>query len=150
MIGYARVSTVDQNPELQLDALRAAECTKIFVDHASGADRERPELAKALTFVRKGETLVCWKLDRIARSLMHLLEIAADLEKRGVGFKVLTGNIDTTTAAGRLMFQMCGAFAEFERSLISERTLAGLAAARARGRVGGRPRKQPRELQMMA
>jgi DNA invertase Pin-like site-specific DNA recombinase len=143
MIGYARVSTLDQNAELQLDELRAAGCTKIFIDEQSGLDRDRPELAKALGYVRKGDTLCCWKLDRIARSLLHLLEISADLEKRGVGFRILTGNIDTTNAVGRLMFQMVGAFAEFEHSLMRERTMAGLAAARARGRVGGRPRKHP-------
>lgn len=142
MVGYCRVSTLDQNPELQLDALRAAGCTRIFVDHASGADRDRPELAKALAFVRKGEVLCAWKLDRLARSLLHLLEIVTDLEKRGVGFRILTGNIDTTTAAGRLMFNMIGAFAQFEKELIRERTMAGLAAARARGRIGGRPRKK--------
>lgn len=148
MIGYARVSTTDQNPELQIDALKAAGCTRIFTDTASGGDRDRPELAKALAFVRKGETLVCWKLDRVARSLQHLLEITADLERRGIGLRILTGQIDTTTAAGKLMFAMVGAFAQFEKDLIRERTLAGLAAARARGRIGGRPRKQPRELQM--
>ena len=150
MIGYARVSTLDQNPDLQIDALKAAGCKRIFIDHASGADRDRPELAKALAYVRKGECLVVWKMDRLARSLQHLLEVTADMERRGVGFRVLAGSIDTTTAAGKLMFHITSAFAEFEKNIIRERTMAGLAAARARGRIGGRPRKHPRpELQMV-
>ena len=147
MIGYARVSTDDQNADLQIDALRAAGCTRIFVEYASGGDRERPELAKALAYVRKEDgALVVWKLDRLARSLKHLLEIMQDLAGKGVGFSSLSDKwIDTTTASGRLMFQVVGAFAEFERSLMHERTMAGLAAARARGRIGGRPRKVLRD-----
>jgi DNA invertase Pin-like site-specific DNA recombinase len=137
-VGYARVSTTDQNPQLQLDALLAADCAKIFTDKASGADVTRPELAKALAFCRGGDTFVCWKLDRVARSLFHLLRIVEDLDFRDVAFKSITeAHIDTTTAAGKLMLQFLGGFAEFERSLIRERTLAGMAASRARGYSGG-------------
>lgn len=139
-VGYARVSTQDQKPELQLDALKAAGCEEIFEEKASGAQRERPQLAAALKYTRKGDTLVVWKLDRLARSLKQLIETVEMLEKKGVGFRSLTENIDTTTSGGRLVFHIFGALAEFERAIIKERTKAGLDAARARGRVGGRPR----------
>ena len=139
-IGYARVSTQDQNPELQLDALKEAGCEKVFVEKASGAQRERPELQAALEFVRSGDMLVVWKLDRLARSLKQLIETVESLEERGIGFRSLTEAIDTTTSGGRLVFHIFGALAEFERSIIRERTMAGLASARARGRLGGRPR----------
>lgn len=139
LIGYARVSTLDQNADLQTDALKAAGCEKIFVEKASGGDRDRPQLKRALSFVRDGDVVCCWKLDRIGRSLMHLMEIVEDLKARKIGLRSLNDHIDTTTAAGSLMFQIMGAFAEFERNIIRERTMAGLAAARARGRIGGRP-----------
>ena len=141
IVAYARVSTIDQNPELQFDALEKAGCEKIFTDSASGMDRDRPELAKCLAYVRKGDTLIFWKLDRIARSVVHLGMIAEDCRKKGVNIKCLTQPIDTTTPTGKLMFHILACFAEFERDIIVERTLAGLAAARARGRIGGRPRK---------
>ena len=139
-IGYARVSTEEQTLELQKDALTAADCSRIFSDVASGVNTERQGLAEALNFVRSGDTLVVWKLDRLGRSLKHLIETIRDLEQRQVSFKSLTENIDTTTSGGKLVFHLFGALAEFERDLIRERTFAGLAAARARGRVGGHPR----------
>lgn len=139
LVGYARVSTQDQKPQLQLDALKAAGCGRIFEEKASGAQRERPGLKDALEFLREGDTLVVWKLDRLARSLRQLLETVELLEGRGIGLRSLTESIDTTTPGGRLIFHIFGALAEFERSVIRERTSAGLASARARGRVGGRP-----------
>jgi DNA invertase Pin-like site-specific DNA recombinase len=141
LIGYARVSTQEQSPRLQLDALEAAGCGKVFVEKASGAQRDRPELKAALDYLRDGagDVLVVWKLDRLARSLKQLIETVEDLERRGIGFRSLTEALDTTTAGGRLVFQIFGALAEFERQVIRERTTAGLAAARARGRTGGRP-----------
>jgi DNA invertase Pin-like site-specific DNA recombinase len=141
LVGYARVSTLDQNPALQIDALRGAGCERLFVEKASGASRDRPELKGALDYVREGDTLVVWKLDRLARSLKQLIETVAMLEARGIGLRSLTESIDTTTAGGRLIFHIFGALAEFERTVIRERTKAGLSAARARGRVGGRPAK---------
>ena len=138
IIGYARVSTQDQNPELQLDALRGAGCEQMFHETATGKFRERPELTACLRTMRKGDTLVVWKLDRLARSLKDLVEIIHDLNQRGVGFRSVTESIDTTSTGGRLVFHIFGALAEFEHSLIRERTIAGLAAARARGRKGGR------------
>ena len=141
LVGYARVSTQDQKPELQLDALKAAGCEKVFVEKASGAQRERPELKAALDYMRDGDTLVVWKLDRLARSMKQLIETVEGLEEGGVGFRSLTEAIDTTTAGGKLVFHVFGALAEFERSIIRERTRAGLDAARARGRKGGRPPK---------
>ena len=140
LIGYARVSTEDQNLDMQTDALRAAGCEKIFVEKGSGADRGRPELARALAYARPGDVFVCWKLDRVARSVGHLIAVTEGLKDRGVGFRSLKDAIDTTTAAGNLMFQIIASFAEFERNVLRERTLAGLAAAKARGRVGGRRR----------
>jgi DNA invertase Pin-like site-specific DNA recombinase len=139
LIGYARVSTQDQNPVLQLDALKAAGCERVFTEKASGARRDRPELAAALTYLRAGDSLVVWKLDRLARSMQQLIETVAQLEASGIGFRSLTEAIDTTTAGGKLIFHIFGALAEFERSVIRERTCAGLKAARDRGRKGGRP-----------
>ena len=141
LVGYARVSTVDQRPELQLDALRQAGCERIFVEKASGAQRDRPELKAALHYTRDGtgDVLVVWKLDRLARSLRQLIETVEDLDRRKVGLRSLMEAIDTASAGGRLTFHIFGAMAEFERSIIRERTRAGLDAARARGRKGGRP-----------
>jgi DNA invertase Pin-like site-specific DNA recombinase len=140
LIGYARVSTHDQTLALQQDALQKAGCTKLFTDTASGAKTERIGLEEALNYVRKGDTLVVWRLDRLGRSLPHLIATMTNLEERGIGFKSLTENIDTTTSGGKLIFHIFGALAEFERNLIRERTQAGLTAARARGRSGGRPK----------
>lgn len=139
LVGYARVSTIDQNPQLQLDALEKAGCARVFVDRASGARTDRPQLATALDYLRREDTLCVWRLDRLGRSLPHLIEIATTLTDRGIALRSLTEQIDTASAGGRLIFHIFGALAEFERSLISERTLAGLAAARAQGRIGGRP-----------
>src|SRR5437764_1295791 len=141
-VRYERVSTQDQTLELQKDALEKIGCTKIFTDIASGAKEERKGLEEALAFLREGDTLVVWRLDRLARSLKHLLETITNLNKRKIGFKSLTESIDTTTSNGRLIFNIFASLAEFERDLIRERTKAGLAAARARGRVGGRPKAQ--------
>ena len=141
LIGYARVSTDDQNPDLQLDALRAAGCVQVFVETVSGAAVERPQLRAALEAAQSGCVLAVWKLDRLARSLLQMIETVRELDTRGIGFISLTENINTTTPAGRLVLHIFGALAEFERSIMMERTLAGLVAARARGRVGGRPRK---------
>ena len=137
-VGYVRVSTVDQDPALQLDALRAAKCVKVFEDRASGARADRPGLLAALDYVRDGDVLTVWKLDRLGRSLPHLIETVAALETRGVSFRSITEAIDTTTPGGRLVFHLFGALGQFERDLIQERTRAGLAAAAARGRKGGR------------
>ncbi|MCA9884632.1 MAG: recombinase family protein [Anaerolineae bacterium] len=145
LVGYSRVSTQDQNPELQLDALNAAGCEKIFTEKMSGAKRDRPELIAALEYVRAGDTLVVWKMDRLARSLKQLIETIEDLEKREIGFRSLTEAIDTMTSSGKLVFHIFGALAEFERSIIRERTMAGLASARARGRLGGRPKRLSEE-----
>jgi DNA invertase Pin-like site-specific DNA recombinase len=140
-IGYARVSTQDQRPELQLDALAAAGCEQVFQEKMSGKDKDRPELETCLKVVRQGDSLVVWRLDRLGRSLKDLVEIVHALQERGIGFQSLTENIDTTNAGGKLVFHVFAALAEFERSLIRERTMAGLAAARARGRKGGRKSK---------
>lgn len=140
-LGYARVSTIEQNPQLQLDALAAAGCERIWTDHASGALDQRVELTAILDYLRPGDTLVVWRLDRLARSTRHLLELSERFAEQNIGLRSLTEAIDTTTPAGRLVFHIFGAIAEFERDLIKERTQAGLAAARARGRVGGRPTK---------
>ena len=140
LVGYARVSTQDQKPALQLDALKAAGCEKVFKEKASGAQRDRPQLTAAVDYMRKGDTLVVWKLDRLARSMKQLIETVEGLEAEGIGFRSLTEAIDTTTSGGKLVFHIFGALAEFERSIIRERTRAGLDAARARGRKGGRPR----------
>ena len=139
LIGYARSSTAEQDLALQLDALRAAGCARIFADRGiSGAKADRPGLAQALAYVRDGDTLMIWKLDRLGRSLPHLIETVTELETRGVGLRSLTEAIDTTTPNGRLVFHLFGALGQFERDLIRERTRAGLAAAAARGRKGGR------------
>jgi DNA invertase Pin-like site-specific DNA recombinase len=140
-IGYARVSTGEQTLDLQLDALAAAGCPKVYRETASGAKADRPVLAEVLGYLRPGDTLVVWRLDRLGRSLRHLIETVAALAVRGIGFRSLTEQIDTTTPGGKLIFHVFGALAEFERDLIRERTHAGLAAARARGRRGGRPKK---------
>ena len=139
LVGYARVSTRDQTVALQLDALNAAGCVRVFEETASGAQRDRPQLAAALDYMRAGDTLVVWKLDRLARSTKQLIETMEDLARWGVGLRCLTQDIDTTTAGGRLVFTIFSAIAEFEREIIQERTRAGLDAARARGRRGGRP-----------
>jgi len=140
LIGYARVSTTEQHLSLQVDALTAAGCSKIYDDKASGAITVRPGLSEALAFARPGDTFVVWRLDRLGRSLKHLIEMVNALQERGVGLKSLQEAIDTTTSSGQLIFQIFGALAEFERNLIRERTNAGLTAARARGRFGGRPK----------
>jgi DNA invertase Pin-like site-specific DNA recombinase len=139
-IGYARISTKDQNADLQRDALTEAGCEKIYTDTASGAKAERPGLDRMIADVRHGDVIVIWKLDRLGRSLKHLIELVSDLSARGVGLQSINDPIDTTTAQGRLIFNIFGSLAEFERELIRERTQAGLSAARARGRVGGRPK----------
>jgi DNA invertase Pin-like site-specific DNA recombinase len=140
LIGYARVSTLEQDPALQLDALRAAGCERIFTDHASGTLAERPELTRALDHLRRGDVLVVWRLDRLGRNLRHLIAELGALSERDVGFRSLTETLDTTTPGGRLLLHLLASFAEFEADLVRERTAAGLAAARARGRKGGRPR----------
>jgi DNA invertase Pin-like site-specific DNA recombinase len=139
-IGYARVSQIEQNLDLQTDALTKAGCERLFTDHMSGVRADRPGLAEAVDFARKGDAIVVWRLDRLGRSLPHLIETVRELEQRGVGLKSLTESIDTTTTGGKLVFHIFAALAEFERNLIRERTNAGLVAARQRGRVGGRPR----------
>jgi DNA invertase Pin-like site-specific DNA recombinase len=137
--GYARVSTLEQDEALQRDALEAAGCDRLFVDRASGKLGPRPALEAMLDQLRAGDTVVVWRLDRLGRSLRHLIDIFAELDNRGVAFRSLTESIDTSTPGGRLVFHVFASLAEFERDLIRERTLAGLAAARARGRRGGRP-----------
>jgi DNA invertase Pin-like site-specific DNA recombinase len=141
LIGYARVSTVDQNLDLQRNALAEAGCGRIFTEQMSGAVADRPELMAAIGYARSGDTLVVWKLDRLARSVKQLIDTIENLRVRDVGFRSLTEALDTTTAQGRLVFHMFGALAEFERSLILERTRAGLSAAKKAGRAGGRPPK---------
>jgi len=141
LLGYARVSTLEQNPDAQVDALSAAGCSRVWIDKASGATTSRPELSDLFSHLRAGDTLVVWRLDRLGRSLPHLLETVQQLEERGIAFRSLTEQIDTSTPGGRLIFTIFGALAEFERNLIRERTQVGLAAARARGRTGGRPPK---------
>jgi len=140
-LGYARVSTGDQDNAAQVDALRKAGCSRIFEEKASGANRDRPELNKLLEQLREGDVLVVWKLDRLARSTQHVLAIFAQLEAVGARFRCLTEPIDTTSAGGRMFVQMLAAFGEFERAMIVERTRAGLEAAKKAGRVGGRPAK---------
>jgi len=138
LIGYARVSTLDQNPQLQLDALKAAGCTRVFTEKASGAKEDRPQLAAALDYMRPGDTLVVWKLDRLARSIKQLIALVDEFKRREIGFRSITEAIDTTTAAGELVFHVFAALSQFERSIIRERTQAGLKSALARGRKGGR------------
>ena len=145
-VGYARVSTADQNLDLQIDALTEVGCDRIYKDEGiSAVAPERPEFGAALACLKHGDTLVIWKMDRAFRSLFHALKVLEDLEKRGVEFRSLTDQIDTTTAMGRFVYQMRNAFSELERALISERTKAGMRAARARGAVVGRPRKLTNE-----
>lgn len=150
-IGYARVSTDDQTLDLQLDALKA--CDVIYQEKASGKSKDRPELAHCLMALRPGDTLVVWRLDRLGRSLPDLVQIVTSLEERGIGFESLTEKIDTTSATGKLTFHVFAALAEFERNIIRERTRAGLQAARARGRKGGRKpaltERQVREIRVL-
>jgi DNA invertase Pin-like site-specific DNA recombinase len=146
LIGYARVSTNEQNLNLQLDALKKAGCTdsRVFTDKITGTKEERPGLTIALSHLRQGDTLVIWRLDRLARSLTHLIRIVNHLASQQIAFKSITETIDTSSATGKLTFHIFGALAEFERNLIKERTIAGLAAARARGKSGGRPKRSPK------
>ena len=149
LIGYARVSTHEQNLDMQQDALKKAGCERIFLDKVSGVAAARPGIDEALSYLREGDALVVWRLDRLGRSLKHLIEMVGKLEQRKIGFKSLQESIDATNSGGRLIFHMFGALAEFERNLIIERTRAGLAAARARGKKGGRPKalnKKEREI----
>ena len=145
ILGYARVSTRDQNVALQVDALRAAGCAKVLTEVASGARTDRPVLARLLEDARQGDEVVIWKLDRLGRSLPHLVETVNALSARGIGLKSLNDPIDTTTPQGRLVFNLFASLAEFEKDLIRERTHAGLSAARARGRKGGRPKGLPQK-----
>ena len=139
-IGYARISTEDQKLDMQVAEMKAAGCKRVFTDRASGAKSERPGLDECLKSLKKGDTLMVWRLDRLGRSVRHLVNVVSDLKERGIGFKSLRdGAIDTTTASGELIFNIFAALAQFERELIRERTRAGLAAARTRGRTGGRP-----------
>lgn len=147
LIGYARVSSPEQRLDLQLDALGRAGCERLFTDQASGGRQERPALIAAKSHLRRGDTLVVWKLDRLGRSVRHLVELVAELEQAGVHFASLTDGIDTATPAGRFFFHVMAALAEMERDLIRERTKAGLQAAKARGRLGGRrPKLSPQQL----
>jgi DNA invertase Pin-like site-specific DNA recombinase len=141
LIGYARVSTDDQNLDLQLDALKAAGCGQMFTDKVSGASKSKDGLEEALKYARDGDTLVVWKLDRLGRTVKGLVELVEGIQARGVQFKSVTDGIDTSTTAGRFFFHVMAALAEMERELIRERTKAGLSAARARGRLGGRKPK---------
>src|SRR3954447_990268 len=154
LIGYARISTLDQTLALQQDALTQAGCEQLYTDTVSGSLTERPGLTQALSHLRAGDTLVVWRLDRLGRSLPHLIETVGQLQERGVGFRSLQEQIDTTTSGGKLVFHVFGALAEFERDLIRERTHAGLQAARARGRLFGRPKllsqQQIKQLQSLA
>ncbi|QPR26790.1 recombinase family protein [Edwardsiella hoshinae] len=145
IIGYIRVSTIDQNSDLQRNALASANCDRIFEDRMSGRVACRPGLKRALKCVNSGDTLVVWKLDRLGRSVKNLIALISELHERGVHFRSLTDSIDTSTAMGRFFFHVMSALAEMERELIVERTLAGLAAARAQGRIGGRPPKLSEE-----
>src|SRR5438105_6655211 len=140
LVGYARVSTSEQTLDVQKDALEKIGCTKIYSDVVSGAKEQRKGLQEALQYVREGDTLVVWRLDRLGRSLKHLIETMTRLSNRSIGFKSITENIDTPTSGGKLVFHIFGALAEFERDIIKDRTNAGLSAARARGRLGGRPK----------
>ena len=141
IICYARVSTSKQDTTLQIDALTTAGCERIYQEYKSGKSKDRPELTRCLDALREGDVLIVWRLDRLGRSLKDLIEIVSELESKGVGFQSLNESIDTTSSSGKLIFHVFAALSEFERSLIQERTKAGLAAARARGRKGGRPKK---------
>ena len=140
IIGYARVSTEDQNLDLQLDALKEAGCKKILQDKISGVKEDRDGLLQVLDIVRPGDTLVVWKLDRLGRSLQHLISVVDELKEKDVFFRSIKESLDTSSSTGKLIFHIFGALAEFERDIIRERTMAGLKAARARGRIGGRPK----------
>lgn len=144
-IGYARVSTIDQNPQHQIDALQEAGCDKIFIEKASGAKKQRPEFERAMDYIRGGDTLVVWKLSRLARSLTHVIKIAEKLRERNIHLKIISQKIDTTTAEGRLFFHINLAFDEFQREIIVENTKAGLLSAKKHGRVGGRPMSMTEE-----
>jgi DNA invertase Pin-like site-specific DNA recombinase len=150
LVGYARVSTPEQSMDLQIDALKAAGCEKIYQDVASGAKAKRNGLDEALKYLREGDVLVVWRLDRLGRSLKHLIEVVTLLNEKSIGFRSLQESIDTTTPGGKLIFHVFGALAEFEREIIRERTRAGLTAARARGRKGGRPVKMTEKKIKMA
>jgi DNA invertase Pin-like site-specific DNA recombinase len=150
LIGYARVSTQDQTLDLQTDALKQSGCEKIFTDTTSGAKSERPGLQDAMNHLRAGDTLVVWRLDRLGRTLKHLIATITNLSDKAIGFRSLQENMDTTTSGGKLIFHIFGALAEFEREVIRERTIAGLHAARARGRLGGRPTIQSRDPKKVA
>jgi DNA invertase Pin-like site-specific DNA recombinase len=150
LIGYARVSTDDQNLDLQRDALQKAGCERIYEDKLTGAKAERPGLQRTLEDAREGDTIVVWRLDRFSRSLKDLIDMVALLETKGTGLKSLQESIDTTQSSGRLVFHIFAALAEFERNLIRERTQAGLVAARARGRKGGRPKVLDENKQVLA
>src|SRR3954464_15754340 len=150
LIGYARVSTLDQTLALQQDALAAAGCAELYTDNVSGSVTDRPGLTRALSHLRSGDTLVVWRLDRLGRSLAHLIDTVKQLQERGIGFRSLQEQIDTTTSGGKLVFHVFGALAEFERDLIRERTHAGLVAARRRGRLFGRPKVlSPRKVEQL-
>ena len=149
-VGYARVSTKEQNLELQVDALKKAACEQVYTEVASGANAARPVLEDLLSRLRSGDVLVIWKLDRLGRSLKHLVTLTNELLERQIGLVSLNDPIDTTTAQGRLVFNIFASLAEFERDLIRERTQAGLEAARARGRKGGRPRGLSRQAKATA
>ena len=154
LIGYARVSTDEQNLDLQLSALKQAGCEQIYTDKVSGTKATRPGLEEAFSHLRSGDTFVVWRLDRLGRSLRHLIDTVTDLQDKGIEFKSITESIDTTTSGGKLVFHIFGALAEFEREIIKERTKAGLTAARSRGKAGGRPKalteKQVRILHQLA
>src|SRR5260221_2453733 len=150
LIGYARVSTQDQTLDLQTDALTQTGCEKIFTDTMSGAKAERPGLQEAMNHLRAGDTLVVWRLDRLGRTLKQLIATIAELSEQDIGFKSLQESMDTTTSGGKLIFHIFGSLAEFEREVIKERTIAGLQAARARGRLGGRPKLQSRDPKKIA
>ena len=150
LIGYARVSKIDQNLNLQIDALKRVGCSKIFTDQVSGSIKSRPQLEQALDFLRSRDILVVWRLDRLGRSLRHLIELVAELQAKEIGFRSITEAMDTTTSGGKLIFHIFGALAEFERNVIQEITRAGLEAARARGRKGGIKPKLTEKQQQVA
>ncbi|MDA0911045.1 MAG: recombinase family protein [Proteobacteria bacterium] len=149
-IGYARISTLEQNLDLQIDALKKAGCEKIITDEISGSVADRPGLEKLKAVLRKDDTLVVWRLDRLGRTLKHLIEWINELDEQNIGFKSLQESIDTTSSSGKLIFHIFGALSEFERNLIRERTRAGIEAARSRGRQGGRPRKLNKDKRQLA
>ena len=150
LIGYARVSTNDQNLDLQTDALKKASCEKLYCDKISGVKADRPGLTQALEVARAGDTLVIWRLDRLGRSIKDLIQISETLKARSIALKSLQEGIDTTTSTGQLMFNLLAVLAEFEKNLINERSKAGLAAARSRGKLGGRPKSLTRKQQQLA